>query len=236
MNALLIFLKEPIPGKVKTRLATSVGEEEATKRYRAMVSVILQQLEGLQNTHVRFCYTPDDAGEVISFWILPQLRGDIIKRSSDFLFTPKKHAPTYTIDFAPQGEGDLGKRLERASAQAFTDGYEKVALIGTDCIHCGSRWINAAFLQTKQNSCVLGSSEDGGYYLLAKARHCKTIFQDIPWSSQDTFKATELAAQKAGLTTIHLPQLIDIDDEASWNSAINSTIGGKLKAALKREE
>ena len=70
MNALLVFLKEPTPGMVKTRLAESVGHEEAARRYRALVAVLLQQLEGLKDTHVRFCYAPDDAGDAISFWIL----------------------------------------------------------------------------------------------------------------------------------------------------------------------
>lgn len=235
MNALLIFVKEPIAGTVKTRLAATVGDEEATKRYRAMVAVLLQQLEGLTNTHVRFCYAPDDAADAISFWLLPQLRGDVIKRGSDFLFTPKKHAPAFSIDFAAQGTGDLGDRLERATTKAFADGYEKVAAIGTDCVHCGSRWINAAFHQTKENSCVIGPSEDGGYYLLATARNAPSLFQNIPWSSADTCSETEREAMNLGLTVVHLPQLIDIDDESCWDAVIDSAIGGKLKSALKKE-
>ena len=235
MNALLIFLKEPIDGKVKTRLAASVGEKEATRRYRAMVAVLLQQFEGLNNTHVRFCYSPDDATDAITFWLLPQLRGHVIKRSSDYLFTPEKNAPAFSIDFAAQGEGDLGGRLERATNKAFADGYEKVAVIGSDCIHCGSRWINAAFHQTKENSCVIGPSEDGGYYLLATAKRAPSLFQHIPWSAEDTCSKTEREAMNLGLTVVHLPQLIDIDDESCWDAAIDSAIGGKLKSALKRE-
>jgi glycosyltransferase A (GT-A) superfamily protein (DUF2064 family) len=234
MNALLIFLKEPIPGNVKTRLAASVGNEEAARRYKAMVSVLLEQLEGLSNTHVRFCYAPDDAEEAISFWLLPELRGDVIKRTQDFIFTPKKNAPPFTIDFKAQGIGNLGERLERATEQAFSEGYDKVAVIGTDCIHCGSRWINAAFLQTKENSCVLGPCEDGGYYLLATAKSEPSLFRNIPWSDSATLAATKQAAKDAGLDLVNLPSLVDIDDETSWNAALDSAIGGKLKAALKK--
>lgn len=235
MNTLIIFLKEPIPGKVKTRLGATTGHEEATKRYKAMVEVLLLQLEGLQNTHVRFCYAPDDAGDAISFWILPLLRGDVIKRSRDFLFTPSKHAPAFTIDFTPQGEGDLGARLERATAEAFALGAQKVAIMGSDCVHCGSRWINAAFLQTKEDTCVLGPCDDGGYYLLATSSHQPSLFRNIPWSSENTLAETEKAAKNAQLTITQLPPLQDIDDEESWEVALESAIGGKLKAALTRQ-
>lgn len=235
MNVLLIFLKEPVPGNVKTRLAASVGNEEAAKRYRSMVAVLLEQLEGLNNTHVRFCYAPDDADDAIKFWILPQLRGHTINQGSTFLFTPEKHAQPFTIDFAHQGVGDLGQRLERATTQAFDDGYAKVAVIGTDCIHCGSRWINAAFLQTSTDRCVLGPSDDGGYYLLSTARKSTSLFQNIPWSSTDTLRMTEQAAVASKLTVVRLPPLVDIDDEADWEEVLNSAIGGKLRAAHKRE-
>ncbi len=64
---------------MKTRLVATVGDEEAVKRYRSMVVVLLEQLEGLNNTHVRFCYAPDDATDAIKFWLLPQLRGHTAK-------------------------------------------------------------------------------------------------------------------------------------------------------------
>ncbi len=235
MNALLIFLKEPIPGKVKTRLAATVGDEEAAKRYRSMVAVLLEQLEGLKNTRVRFCYAPDDATDAIQFWLLPQLRGHTIKQGNSFLFTPTKRAAPFTIDFAAQGEGDLGRRLERATTQAFDDGYEKVAVIGSDCIHCGSRWINAAFLQATPDQCVIGPSGGGGYYLLATAKKAAQLFQNIPWSTEDTFSETARAAVDCGLEVAHLPQLLDISDETGWEDVLSSAIGGKLRAAHKRE-
>ena len=235
MNALLVFLKEPTPGMVKTRLAESVGHEDAARRYRALVAVLLQQLEGLKDTHVRFCYAPDDAGDAISFWILPQLRGDTAKQAENFLFTPEKNAPAFTIDFRAQGDGHLGNRLERATSQAFDEGYTKVAVIGSDCIHCGARWINTGFSHVKQDSCVVGPSEDGGYYLLATAQKSPQLFQNINWSSENTRSETELAATKMGLTLVHLPELRDVDDEEDWDHILQSAIGGKLTAALKRE-
>ena len=63
MRLLLVFLKEPIPGKVKTRLAKDVGEDTAALYYKAIVEVLLKQLRGLENCRIRFCFTPDDAEE-----------------------------------------------------------------------------------------------------------------------------------------------------------------------------
>ncbi|MGJ8672332.1 TIGR04282 family arsenosugar biosynthesis glycosyltransferase [Rubritalea sp.] len=234
MNALLIFLKEPIAGKVKTRLAASTGDDEAARRYKAMVNVLLEQLEGLSNTHVRFCHTPDDSGEAVTFWLLPELRGEVIKRSSDFIFTPKKNAPPFTIDFKPQGDGDLGEKLQRATNQAFSEGYKKVAVIGSNCIHCGARWINAAFLQTKTNTCVIGPNESNGFYLISTAKAAPKFFDGIPWNSSETLEATKKAIKDASLELIKLPPLVHIHDEQNWDSVMESAIGGKLKAALKK--
>lgn len=235
MNALLIFLKEPILGKVKPRLAATVGEDEAVKRYRSMVAVLLEQLEGLNNTHVRFCYAPDDAADAIKFWLLPQFRGHTVTQGDSFLFTPLKNATPFTIDFMAQGDGDLGQRLKRATSQAFDDGYQKVAVMGTGCVHCGSRWINTAFSQTTPMRCIIGPSGDGGYYLLATAKKSEGLFHNIPWSSENTLSKTEQAASAIDLTVLRLPQLVNIEDESSWEVVLSSAIGGKLRAALKRE-
>ncbi|MFC5050964.1 DUF2064 domain-containing protein [Rubritalea spongiae] len=234
MNALLIFLNEPIDGKVKKQLAASIGDEQANLRYKAIVSVLLEQLEGLSNTHVRFCYAPDDAGDAITFWLIPELRGDVIKRSTDFIFTPEKNAPPFTVDFHPQGEGSLSSCVQRATDQAFSEGYQKVAVIGTDCVHCGARWINAAFLQTKENSCVIGPAENGSCYLLSTAKPTPTLFANAPWDDSEPLEATKIAVKDANLELVKLPPLLSIEDETHWNSAIDSAIGGKLKAALKK--
>ncbi|MGB1260876.1 MAG: TIGR04282 family arsenosugar biosynthesis glycosyltransferase, partial [Akkermansiaceae bacterium] len=146
---LLVFLKEPIPGCVKTRLAADLGEEEATRIYRALVEVLLLQLRGLENCRIRFCYTPDDADDAIRFWILPYLNaqangGD----GADSYLIPAPDGSTQQpqeVDFSPQGKGDLGERLTRAFDQGFADGYSEIAVIGSDCPQCGARWINAAF-------------------------------------------------------------------------------------------
>ena len=144
MRLLMVFLKEPIPGKVKTRLASTVGAEEAARRYKALVEVLLRQLQGLENCRIRFCYAPDDADDAIRFWLLPLMNASSGESENVYL-APTALGEKYRqeIDFRPQGQGDLGERMQRAFAEGFTDGYEQIAVIGTDCPDCGARWINA---------------------------------------------------------------------------------------------
>ena len=226
-NLLIIFLDEPIPGKVNTRMASDHGDEEASVRYRAMTSVLLQQLEGLNNTRVRFCYSPDDAGEAISFWVLPLLRGHVIKRGQSFLYTPERNATAFNIEFAPQGEGPEHERLKRTTEQAFKDGFSKVASIHSNCIQCGSRWINAAFLQTKDNTCTIGPAPDDEHYLLATTQFYPELFSPE--------QPPQAVAESLGLKLITLPELPKIHTSAHWDQTLEDPIGGKLKAAHKKE-
>ncbi|MBT8043419.1 MAG: hypothetical protein KJO79_00590, partial [Verrucomicrobiae bacterium] len=73
MRLLLVFLKEPLDGRVKKRLAADVGDREAALRYKALVEVLLRQLAGLENCRIRFCFSPDDAEESVRFWLLPEM-------------------------------------------------------------------------------------------------------------------------------------------------------------------
>jgi len=236
---LLVFLKEPIPGNVKTRLAKDSDNETAALYFRSMVRVLIRQFRGLEDTQIRFCYAPDDAEEAIKFWILPQFEGNTTM-TSDGLFQIEDEIPTSKtqfVDFQPQGDGDLGDRLERGFTKGFEDGFSKVAAIGSDCIEIGSRWINRAFGQMKESQHLsIGPTPDGGYYFIGLGRNESSIFKNIPWSAENTYEETVRAAKAANLTGITLPPLTDIDTLPDWNKALESPIGGKLRTALKIEE
>lgn len=240
MRLLLVFLKEPIPGQVKTRLAADVGYSEAARFYKAMVEVILLQLHGLNNTRIRFCYAPDDAGDAVRFWLLPQMNATAGATDNLFLApsSPIENQPHQEVEFRAQGEGDLGTRLDRAFAQAFDDGYHEVAVIGTDCPDCGSRWINAAFARlssSQDRHGVIGPCPDGGYYLLGLKSHESSLFFNIPWSGEQVLISTQSAAQKAGLHIEELPPLSDIDEHDDWQRLLNSSLGPAIKKALGEE-
>jgi len=243
MRLLLIFLKEPIPGQVKTRLASDVGQEKAARYYKALVEVLLRQLHGLNNTRIRFCYAPDDADDAIRFWLLPLMSAthgepDTDHTTNSIFLAPTGPASTENtqeIDFHAQGDGDLGYRINRAFAQGFNDGFREIAVIGTDCPDCGARWINSAFARLSGNNNrhgVIGPCPDGGYYLLALKSHTPELFSDIPWSSSKVLSATLTAAENAKLFMDQLPPLSDIDHIDDWHRIMESPLGAALKKAL----
>ncbi len=224
MRLLLLFLKEPLPGKVKTRLGDSLGAEQAAVVYRAMVRLLLTQLSGLEQCHLRFCYTPDDAHDAIRFWLLPEI-----------MELPEIQLSLEHIDFRPQGEGDLGARLTRSARQAFEEGYRKIAFIGSDCIEISSRWIHAAFAQLNdRNDAVIGPTPDGGYHLLAMQRYLPVLFKDIPWSTSATGQVTASRAAEEGISLYQLPPLPDIDTEEDYKSALDGPLGLRLQNTVEK--
>ena len=237
MRLLLIFLKEPVQGQVKARLAADVGEDDATRYYKALVEILLRQLQGLNQTRIRFCYAPDDADDAIRFWILPLMKATRGTTEDVFLApsTPTTTEKTQEIDFHAQGDGDLGARLNRAFERGFADGFQEIAVIGTDCPECGSRWINGAFARLSASldrHGVVGPCPDRGYYLLALKSHTPEMFIDIPWSSCDILQATLAAAKSSQLMIDQLPPLSDVHHLDDWYRVMASPLGAALKKAL----
>ena len=141
------------------------------------------------------------------------------------------------IDFRPQGQGDLGERMQRAFAEGFTDGYEQIAVIGTDCPDCGARWINAGFSRMAKEAShgMIGPSLDGGYYLLGMKSPYPALFKNITWSEDTVFKETMAAAKNLNLHLEELPALTDIDHEEDWDNLLESSLGAAVKKALGEE-
>jgi len=237
MRLLLVFLNEPIPGTVNTRLALDVGEVEAARYYQAMVEVLLRQLQGLQDCRIRFCYTPDDAEEAVRFWLLPGMRATSGPEDGVYLAPQPQadYALTQEVDFRPQGDGDFGARITRAFTDGFDEGYREIAIIGSNCLECGARWINAAFSRLHDQSsrdAVIGPSTQGNYYLLILKSNAPELFDHIPWRSEGVTSATLAAARRAGLYVESLPRLEEIIDLRDWHSTLASPLGAALKKAL----
>jgi glycosyltransferase A (GT-A) superfamily protein (DUF2064 family) len=237
MRLLLVFVNEPTPGLVNTRLAVDVGENEAARLYKAMVEVLLRQLQGLQDCRIRFCYAPDDAGDAVRFWLLPSMQAT--SSAEDGLYiAPQSGAGgelTQEVDFRPQGNGNFGERVSRAFSDGFDQGYREIALVGTNCIECGSRWINAAFsrlLSESARDAVIGPTVQGSYYLLALKSHAPELFENIPWGEEDVFTATMSAARRSGLYVDSLPRLTEVLELDNWQELMKSSLGGALKKAL----
>ncbi len=209
-HILLVFLKEPIQGTVKTRLAKSIGSAEATRYYKAMVATLLHGVQLQATYHIRFCYAPSSATEHIKQWIDPLMKSDV------------------SYDYQAQPLGDLGDRLEYATRHAFKEGFERVTLIGADAPSITSETLSSI---GREVDMTIGPTYDGGYYLLSLQKFSPSLFQGIPWSSSLTCDATIQAAEKYGFTYKSLPKIYDIDELQDLDYVLTLTeVGTRLKS------
>ena len=189
---LFIFLKAPRPGAVKTRLAESIGASEAAAAYQILVETLLAKLALLSDVQLRF--SPDDALSEIEPWLRPHWQA------------------------RAQGEGDLGQRLERAFGEAFTEGVNRVVVIGSDCPELTAEDIRAAWAALARDDLVLGPAKDGGYWLIGLKSRQPSLFHSMPWSTDKVLEETLDRARHSGLTFKLLRELSDVDTEQDWLS------------------
>lgn len=182
---LLIFTRYPEPGSVKTRLIPTLGSEGASKLHSMMAKHTIKQLESL-SALTEVCFT-----------------GPGIKEMQAWLGK--------TLSYYPQGDGNLGEKLQRAFARAFGQGEDKVVVVGTDCPDLTTAHIHRAFELLDESDLVLGPAEDGGYYLLGLNRLENNLFASIPWGTAEVLQVTLYKARLLGLKTILLEQLSDVD-------------------------
>jgi len=186
-SALLIFLKNPELGKVKTRLRPELSDEECVEVYKAMVNDLLKNISTKKQYDVFFFYTPVNSKGDLQKWL------------------------GHGFNFVPQSYGDLGMRMSTALNWAFENNYRKAVLIGTDCPTIEQTLILNAFKSLENSDVVLGPSEDGGYYLVGTKVPQPQIFKNIHWSSEVVFSETIARIKENGLTLSKLEKRSDID-------------------------
>ena len=204
-DLLMIFVKFPEPGKVKTRLAKSVGNEGAANIYRKLVAQVAGQVVAQGTGEVEgdwaiwILFDPPERQREIRTWLDPLLGG--------------------AVDASvPQVEGDLGVRLEAAFARGFEAGFRRIAAIGTDCVGFGEAEIRQCWRLLDETDVVFGPADDGGYYLIGMKREHQELFTKIPWSSPQTLEASQAAARAAGLSFAELPTMADVDEIEQWEA------------------
>ena len=190
-KALIIFVRKPELGKVKTRLAATMGEEKALAVYRKLLEHTHYISEGVKAERFVFYFDEIEENDLWS-------DGNFIKRL--------------------QSPGDLGEKMHNAFAGLFDEGYNDVAIIGSDCYELTTAIIEDAFEMLQQNDLVIGPANDGGYYLLGMKKLCMELFSNIQWSTEKVLAQTLAACTSAGLSHSLLPKLTDIDTEADLNS------------------
>jgi uncharacterized protein len=121
-----------------------------------------------------------------------------------------------SVSVGVQSGKGLGNALESAFRQGLRNGWEAVAVLGTDSPTLAPAVVREAFLVLRRGVDVaLGPSEDGGYYLLAARALHPSLFREMPWSTSTVGALTLARCQNLGLSTYQLPTWYDVDDSAS---------------------
>ena len=197
---IIIFVKAPVPGKVKTRLVPALSYENAAELYRAWAREVFLLASRLKDTYVEIAYDRH-----------PQFP------TPDWLCNGGKH-PDYFL----QSHGILGHRLTYAFSRAFTNGARQAMILGSDSPGLPLNYLLKAFDYLKCHDLVLGPSYDGGYYLIGLRGSLRPeLFQNISWSSSQVLSQTLNAVNQIGLSHALLPKYFDIDtfqDLALYNA------------------
>lgn len=181
-DALIVFGRQPVAGKVKTRLAEEIGAEEACSVYQELLLKTLKVGRGVNAS--RYLYLPP---------------GD--------RFDPGEgYSPGW------QSGSDLGERMQGAFMDAFSLGHRRVVLIGSDCPYISADLLGRAFSFLDESDTVFGPATDGGYYLVGQRAPARDLFSGIPWSTDRVWELTQMKLNESDWSCSVLDILEDIDD------------------------
>lgn len=184
---LVIMAKQPVAGKVKTRLIPDYGEYEAA----TIAAVLLRETVALS---VKYWPGP------VVLSIAPDCRHELIAEL----------CALYSLTCRTQCEGDLGARMQHEIDAAIAH-HGCGIVIGTDVPQVLCEVLPQAWQALQHKELVIGPSEDGGYYLLGMARLLEGLFQDIPWSTDQVYSRTLERVQATGSSYAVLSLARDID-------------------------
>ncbi len=188
-NSLLgIFAKHWEPGKVKTRLARTIGESHAATLQALFVAALIERLAKVGDRRM------------IAYWP-PESRASFAAAVQD------------RFELLPQAKGDLGERMQAFFVAALARA-ERVVLIGSDSPDVPLATLAQAIDALAEHNIVLGPAADGGYYLIGLARRLPSIFQGVAWGSRDVWQQTTARLKAAGLGWHELPPWYDVDELA----------------------
>lgn len=182
-NHLLVFLKNPVKGKVKTRLAADMGDEKALDIYKWLVRHTLSVAKECKAiVHLFYNDVPES-----------------------FFTEPAQHV------YKQKGR-DLGSRMVHAFELIQKENNsQKMIMIGSDCPDINSGVITDAFDKLQFAELVIGPAEDGGIYLIGMRGFDARIFNRVPWSTDRVFKKLIDNCQKLTQSYLLLEELTDID-------------------------
>jgi rSAM/selenodomain-associated transferase 1 len=184
-SALILFARDPVPGKVKTRLLPEWDAGQVCGLYRCFLEDTLRTLDQVEVDRRFVGVHPAPA--------------------SGFFDGPAQQE--YRL-FEQQGE-DLGDRMRRAFADRFAEGFDRVLIIGADSPSLPVDYLNRALASARDM--MLGPSTDGGYYLIGMNRKVHDVFSGVPWGTSGVLGATGRHIARLGLSVEVLPPWYDVD-------------------------
>jgi len=198
----ILFLKAPEKGRVKTRLAASLGNERALDLYRCFVEDTIGMLDR-DGLRLLIFFTPPSSRSLIVAWL-----GD-----------------RYSL--VPQEGEDLGRRMHHAFQTAFARGFNAAVIIGGDSPDLPCRIIDEALTALEDRDVVLGPARDGGYYLIGfrKGAFLPDAFFGISWSAPDVFAKTLAILRDAGRRVHILPLWQDVDTLQDLRALVSRNAG-----------
>ncbi|MBU3741143.1 MAG: glycosyltransferase [Candidatus Kapabacteria bacterium] len=190
-EVLVVFAKAPFPGRVKTRLAASIGDEAACSWYRRCAEHVVSGVTA-GSWHTQLWVDASDAVDAVGSWLRRQ-------------------------PLVQQGD-DLGKRMLHAITHHAP---ARCVIVGTDAPDVNADTVRAAFDALDEHDVVLGPAYDGGYYLIGMRQPRAELFDGIAWSTDQVLTQTLTAATAAGASVHLLPPLRDIDtvEDLQWYAA-----------------
>ena len=190
-NAVVVFVRAPVLGTVKSRLAVDIGPHAALEAYRMMGSRAVAAVAGDIRWDIVIAHTPCSETALISDWLGQHL-------------------------MIAQSGRDLGERMRNTIASVRGLGAKRVVVIGTDCPDISAAIVRGAFELLETTELVFGPASDGGYYLIAMNDVHDCVFTHVPWSSAETLAVSLEHAHRNGLSTALLSVLGDIDTVDDW--------------------
>jgi rSAM/selenodomain-associated transferase 1 len=189
-----VFGREPVPGRVKTRLAATIGPERAAAVYKALLDHTLR--------------TAASSG------------GRVILSLAE---EPSEHwEGAGAVDHTEvQPAGGLGFRLAEAFRRRFAEGETMVVVVGSDCPAVTADHLTAATDALARVPVVLGPAEDGGYWLVGQRPPGVDLFSEIEWSHPRTLRQTRERLQAIRADWRELECLRDVDDDGDLKAALD---------------
>lgn len=188
-DCIMVFLREPRLGHVKTRLARHLEEDLVLDLYRAFVLDTLETVADC-DPQALILVEPPSGTVTVARWL-----GD-------------------RFTCIGQVGNDLGERMANGFVYAFSRGFQRAVLVGSDTPDLPKSVLDMSFDRLRENQAVIGPSTDGGYYLIGfSTTNIPTDVFTVPiWGTGTVFSATESVLSRTGCRIQVLPEWADIDE------------------------